>query len=215
LGRVALVAAAAAAFFVSASAANAGVVARPVGDGLVLRTAPAGPVLAHVGVRTKFGSPLALSVSARRGRWLGVITPLLPNGELAWIDSRAVRTSTISVRIDVSLSKRRLRLMQGPAVLAQITVGIGAARTPTPTGSFAVTDRLSGSSYGGVYGCCILALSAHQQRPSPAWRGSDTRVAIHGGALGAISNGCLHASTAALRLLMARVPLGTRVTIRP
>ena len=214
MGRVALVAAVAAALLASASSANAGVVARPAGSGVVLRAVPGGAVLARLGPRTEFGSPLALSVAARRGRWLGVISPLLPNGRLAWIDKRTVRTSRVTLRIEVSLSQQRLRLLEDRRVVAHTSVGIGADATPTPTGRFAVTDKLPGAAYGGVYGCCILALSAHQPRPSPTWSGSDTRIAIHGGALGAISNGCLHASTDALRVLMARVPLGTPVTIR-
>jgi lipoprotein-anchoring transpeptidase ErfK/SrfK len=209
-----LVAAIAAALLASAASAHAAVVARPAGAGVVLRTAPGGSVVARLGQRTEFGSPLAFAVAARRGRWIGVMTPLLPNGKLAWIESRSVRTSTVWTRIVVSLSTQRLTLLRGRTVLTRIPVGIGAAGTPTPTGQFAVTDKLSGARYGDVYGCCILALSAHQPHPSPTWSGSDTRIAIHGGALGAISNGCVHATPEALRFLMARVPLGTRVTIR-
>ena len=170
--------------------------------------------MARLGIRTEFGSPLALAVEARRGRWLGVISPLLPNGRLGWVDGRTVHTASVQTRIEISLSKQRLVLLRGKKVLERTSLGIGAAATPTPTGRFAVTDKLSGEAYGGVYGCCILALSAHQQHPSPTWTGSDTRIGIHGGALGAISNGCLHASTNALRFLMTHVPLGTRVTIR-
>jgi hypothetical protein len=215
LSRFALIAAGAVLLCGDAVCAHAGVVARPLGSELVVRAAPAGAVLARLGRRTEFGSPVALAVAARRGRWLGVITPLRPNGKLAWIDARTVRTSTVTLRIDISLSKQRLQLLEGGIVLARTHLGIGAAGTPTPTGRFAVTDKLVGAGYGAVYGCCILALSAHQPRPAPDWRGSDTRIAIHGGALGAISNGCLHAPTSALRILMAHVPLGTRVMIRP
>jgi hypothetical protein len=89
-----------------------------------------------------------------------------------------------------------------------------SADSPTPTGSYAVTDRLAGAEFSGAYGCCILALTAHQERPRGTWSGSGTRIAIHGGALGAVSNGCLHASESALRFLMTHVPLGARVTIR-
>jgi lipoprotein-anchoring transpeptidase ErfK/SrfK len=104
--------------------------------------------------------------------------------------------------------------LRGRTRLTRIPVGIGSASSPTPTGTYAVTDELSGARYGSVYGCCILALSGHQPRPPSGWTGSDTRLAIHGGAQGAVSSGCLHASTSALRFLMAHVPLGTRVTIR-
>ena len=94
-------------------------------------------------------------------------------------------------------------------------VGIGAPGTPTPVGRFAVTDKLNGAAYSAVYGCCILALSAHQTHLPSGWTGGD-RIAIHGGSIaGAVSTGCLHASTAALRYLMRLVPLGARVVIHP
>ena len=76
-----------------------------------------------------------------------------------------------------------------------------------------MTDRLAGAEFSSAYGCCILALTAHQEHPRSGWTGG-TRIAIHGGALGAASNGCVHAPEEALRFLMTHVPLGTRVTIR-
>ena len=214
MGRVALAASVAAVVFASASPADAGLVARPLTGQVVLRAAPGGAVVARLAGRTEFGSPLVYSVRARRGRWLGVIAPQLPNGRLAWIDARSVRTANVAVRIDVSLSRRTLELFRGGNVLRRVSLGIGAVASPTPTGVYAVTDRLPGAEFSrSAYGCCILALSGHQERPTIAWTGG-TRLAIHGGALGAVSNGCLHAPEAALRFLMTHVPLGTRVTIR-
>ena len=214
MGRVALVGAVAAALLASAASARAGIVAQPLGSALVLHAAPAGAVVATLSRRTEFGSPLVLAVAARRGRWLGVITPLLPNGRLAWIEAWSVRESSVSLHLEISLGAQRLLLLRGRTVLARIPVGIGAPGSPTPTGTFAVTDKLAGARFSSVYGCCILALSGHQPHPTSGWTGSDTRLAIHGGAPGAVSGGCLHATTAALRFLVARVPLGTRVTIR-
>jgi lipoprotein-anchoring transpeptidase ErfK/SrfK len=100
-----------------------------------------------------------------------------------------------------------------------MTVGIGRSGSPTPTGRFAVTDRLAGSNYGSYYGCCILALSAHQPYLPAGWPGGN-RIAIHGtnapSTIGTASSaGCLRARDADLRVLMRRVPLGTPVFIRP
>jgi hypothetical protein len=94
-------------------------------------------------------------------------------------------------------------------------VGIGAARSPTPIGRFGVTDKLTGLN-PAAYGCCILALSAHQTHLPPGWAGGD-RIAIHGGGgIGAAtSNGCLHATEGVLRWLMRRVGLGTQVVVHP
>src|SRR4051794_33181408 len=213
VGRVALAAAVAAAFLVSASAADADVVARPLKGRVVLRAAPGGAIVARLNGRTEFGSGLFYAVRARRGHWLGVIAPQRPNGVLSWIDARTVRTWRTTVRIDVSLSRRTLELIRGRKVVMRVPLGIGAVASPTPTGEYAVTDRLAGAEFSSAYGCCILALSAHQEHPTSTWNGG-TRIAIHAGAPGAISNGCLHAPEGALRFLMTHVPLGTRVTIR-
>ena len=192
----------------------AAVVARPVAGGLLVRESPAGDVVVRLGRRTPFGSPVVVSVAKRRGRWLGVITPGVPNDRLGWVEARKVRMSKVPVRLEVSLSARRLLVLRKNKIVARIKVGIGSATTPTPTGRFAITDKLPGAELSPAYGCCVLALSGNQPHPPPGWGGSETRIAIHGGAFGAISAGCLHARTSALRFLMAHVPLGTRVTIR-
>ena len=146
-----------------------------------------------------------------------VVTTALPNGRLGWIDAPrgALRLSRTRVTLDVDLSRRLLRIRTGARVVRRIRVGIGAPGSPTPIGRFAVTDKLNGADYSPVYGCCILALSAHQTHLPTGWTGGD-RIAIHGGSTaGAVSAGCLHASTAALRYLMRLVPLGAQVVIHP
>jgi hypothetical protein len=183
--------------------------------GVPLRSRPFGKILERLPGQTQFGSPQALSVvRARRGRWLAVTTPELGNGQLGWIDARAGGLSYARTRLtlEIDLSRRTLVLRDGRRVLRTAAVGIGGPGSPTPTGRFAVTDKLDGAAYSAVYGCCILALSAHQTNVPAGWRGGD-RVAIHGGGLGAGSAGCVHATKADLRYLMRRVRLGTPVTI--
>jgi hypothetical protein len=186
---------------------------------VTMRSAPGGTVLKRVGARTEFGTPTALSVVKRHGRWLGVTTAVRPNGRLAWVDghSRALRRSATRLTIRVDLSARRIELRRGDRVLERGVASIGRPGAPTPTGRFAVTDKLRGDRFGAYYGCCILALSGTQPKPPPGWPGG-TRVAIHGtpnpATLGnADSAGCVHASTATLQTLMRRVPVGTPVFI--
>lgn len=202
--------------------ANPGrLVVRPrTGGQVVVRARPRGPVVARLGARTEFGSPTTLLVSERRGRWLGVVTTHVSNGRLGWVDSRAdaLSTSTTRVRITIDLSARRLVVRRGDRVLRRITVGIGRPSSPTPVGRFAVTDKLPGSRYGSYYGCCILALSAHQPNLPAGWTGGD-RIAVHGtndpGSIGAAASaGCPRARDADLRYLMRVVPLGAPVTVR-
>jgi lipoprotein-anchoring transpeptidase ErfK/SrfK len=202
--------------------ANPGrLVVRPrAGGQVVVRARPRGPVVARLGARTEFGSPTTLLVSERRGRWLGVVTTHVPNGRLGWIDSRAdaLATSTTRVRVTIDLSARRLVVRRGDRVLRRTTVGIGRPSSPTPVGRFAVTDKLPGARYGSYYGCCILALSAHQPNLPAGWTGGD-RIAVHGtndpGSIGAAASaGCPRARDADLRYLMRVVPLGAPVTVR-
>jgi lipoprotein-anchoring transpeptidase ErfK/SrfK len=103
-------------------------------------------------------------------------------------------------------------LRSGQRVLRRASIGVGRPGSPTPTGRFAVTDKLDGAAINPVYGCCILALSAHQTNVPSGWRGGN-RIAIHGGGTGAVSAGCVHAGETDLRYLMRVVPLGTPVTI--
>ena len=104
-------------------------------------------------------------------------------------------------------------------MLRRFGVGVGAAASPTPTGRFAVTDKLVGAQFSAAYGCCILALSAVQPNLPAGWAGGN-RVAIHGTLASsdfgrAVSAGCVHAPDSDLRYLMSIVPLGTPVVIRP
>ena len=194
-------------------------VARPRGAA-VLHTRPGGPVAARVAAGTEFGSPQMLSWPHRRGRWLGVVSAALPNGKLGWLprDDRALSVKRVRYSLRADLSARSLVLRRGGRSIARISVAVGRPGSATPTGRFAVTDKLSGSRFGPYYGCCILALSGHQPNPPAGWHGGD-RLAIHGtnapGTVGqASSAGCLRAADKDLAVLMRRVPLGTPVFIR-
>jgi lipoprotein-anchoring transpeptidase ErfK/SrfK len=189
------------------------------GKSVDVRTKPGGRVITSVGSTTEFGSPTTLSVAKRRGAWLGVTSTALPNGTIGWVKrSRAAlapASTRLSIRID--LSKRRLELRSGRRLVRRASVGIGRPGSETPTGRFAVTDKLR-NTYGPFYGCCIVALSGHQPHTPPGWTGGN-RLAIHGtdnpASIGVPSSaGCLHADADDLKVLMRRVPLGTPVFIR-
>ncbi len=192
------------------------------GHTVSLRSRPFGPVVAHVGSITRFGSPRALGVVAtRRGRWLGVTEPGIGNNRVVWMDAGAhgVHYAHTKLELDVDLSDRTLALRRGATTVRRMGVGVGAFDSPTPTGRFSVTDKLRGAGFSASYGCCILALSAVQPHLPDGWTGGN-RVAIHGALSAsdfgeAVSAGCVHARERDLRFLMRVVPLGTPVVIRP
>jgi hypothetical protein len=190
-----------------------------VRSGVALSERPGGPARLKVGSTTEFGSTRVLGVAARRGGWLGVVTTERPNNRLAWVrrGSPGLRLRRTGWSLHADLSDRTLTLRKGGRRVRHMAVAIGRPGSETPTGRFAVTDKLNGASYGPYYGCCILALSGHQPNTPPGWTGGD-RLAIHGtdapSTIGAAASaGCLRASDADLRRLMREVPLGTPVFI--
>ena len=187
---------------------------------IALREKPGGPAAVRVGSTTEFGSPRVLAVGARRGDWLGVVATERPNNRLGWLrrDNPALKLRRTGWSLHADLSDRTVTVRKDGRRVHRLTVAIGRPGSETPTGRFAVTDKLSGSSYGPYYGCCILALSGHQPKTPPGWTGGN-RLAIHGtdspSTIGmAASAGCLRASDADLPPLMAKVPLGATVFIR-
>jgi hypothetical protein len=191
----------------------------PPGRTVVLHDRPRGRAVARLPARTEFGSPRALAVIERKNGWLGVSTTALANDRLGWIDPRArLLYDRTPVELEADLSRRTLSARSDGQVLRRMRVTIGGPASPTPTGRFAVTDKLRGADFGSYYGCCILALSGRQPNLPPGWQGGDL-LAIHGGPSwvlgGKLSAGCLHAAEADLHWLMRRVPLGTPVTIHP
>ena len=181
-----------------------------------LYSKPGGKVLRSVNSESEFGSPRVLSVARRQGNWLGVITPLLPDGKLGWVRDDGTKLDRFWTRysLRIVLSKRQMQLRYDDRLLKRFTVTIGTTASATPKGRFAVTDALDfGASPD--YGCCALALSGHQSNLPVGWLGGD-RIAIHGtpGPVGqAASHGCIRATDATMRLLFGRVPLGTPVFI--
>jgi hypothetical protein len=189
--------------------------ATPRGDSVVLRDRPGGRALATVRSRTEYGSWQAVGVAETRGDWVGVISTALPNGVLGWVPRKELNLREVDWSILISLGARTLVLRHDGEVVRRVRVGIGASDSPTPVGRYVVTDHIDPVEYGSSgYGCCILALSGHQPHPPAGWdRSRDWRLAIHGGAPGAISAGCVHADESTLRFLMRMTPLGTPVTV--
>jgi lipoprotein-anchoring transpeptidase ErfK/SrfK len=190
-------------------------VKRAVGE----RSAPGhrGRVLGTIAAHTAFGSPTAVPVVRREGAWLGVISVLAGNGHLGWIPASAASLSSDNWRIYISLDRQQITVVYGNQVVRRIQTSTGVPGASTPTGHFAVTDRLSTGVTEGPYGCCILALSATQPLHLSDWDGGN-RIAIHAtndtAGLGhPASHGCAHVNDAEGSWLLHHVPDGTPVVI--
>ncbi len=190
------------------------------GRSIAVRSRPGGRVIRRLGDRSELGSRRVLSAVTTRGPWLGVASSARTDGRLGWVDGRssALTLTAAEVSIQADLSRRRVELRSGSRVLLRARVTIGRPGSSTPTGRFAVTDKLNGRDMSPYYGCCILALSGTQPNLPAGWSGGD-RLAIHGtddpGSIGTASSaGCLRAGESDVKRLMRLVPLGTLVEVR-
>jgi L,D-transpeptidase catalytic domain len=180
---------------------------------------PGGKLLFRVLPKTIYGRRLILSVTHRHGRWAAVPTFLVPNSRRAWVyvDRHTFVVRRTRWRLSADLSARTVTVLHGDQRVRTVRVTIGAPSTPTPPGTYAITDKLKGRPFGSSFGCCILALSGHQ--PKILTGSVDGRLAIHGtdrpDLVGArASQGCLRARDRDVRWLTRTVPVGTQVTIR-
>jgi lipoprotein-anchoring transpeptidase ErfK/SrfK len=190
-------------------------VTRPVAE----RSAPGkrGHVLGTLATHTEFGSATAVPVVRRSGAWLGVISVLAGNGHLGWIPASATSPTNVGWRVYVSLDRQRITVRFGDEIVKRMRTSTGVAGASTPTGHFAVTDRLSTGVAEGPYGCCVLALSAVQPLHLSDWDGGN-RIAIHAtddtADLGhPASHGCAHVDDADGHWLLEHIPDGTPVVI--
>lgn len=179
---------------------------------------PAGTPVFRIEGETEWNSPRVLAVVKRRGRWVGVLAPELKNGHVGWIRMRNVSTfDTVTWSLHVDLSRRQIVVRRAGKVVRRVLVGIGREGHSTPTGTFAVTDRLRVHDPASPYGCCVLALSGHQVRLPPGWPGGD-RLAVHAtsdlsGLGNRVSLGCMRSHPRDAGWLIKKVPLGAPVFI--
>jgi lipoprotein-anchoring transpeptidase ErfK/SrfK len=188
----------------------------------IVRAKPAGKALLKIGTETtwkakSWRNPRVLPVLAVQGQWLKVIATELPDNKTGWIDAADTQVLTNPYSIAVDLGRRTITVTKDGKTVRRFKAAVGEQGTATPTGDFAVTDRLSFRDAGSAYGCCALALSAHQHEFSSDWKGGD-RVAIHAtpakASIGrAATHGCMRIDDDAARWMIKVIPLGTVVKI--
>jgi lipoprotein-anchoring transpeptidase ErfK/SrfK len=183
-----------------------------------LRASPDGRRMATIGTRTEFKSARVLAVVGERPGWLRVMDAELKNGQTGWIQASDAQRGMVDYKLKVDLSARRLEVLKDGRVIRRIRTAVGEQGTPTPTGRFAVTDKVPFRDRGSPYGCCALALTAHQPNTPSEWTGGD-RIAIHAtparASIGrSVTLGCMRVPDPDAEWMMKQVPLGTPVSIR-
>ena len=164
------------------------------------------------------GTPEALLVTQSRGSRVEACSPTRPNGSRGWIDLDRVTLTHTNLSVDVSLRERHLRVTRGGADILDAPVAIGAPETPTPTGSFYLTELLSPATPDGPYGPFAFGLSAHSDVLTD-FAGGDGTVGLHGtnapDSIGKpVTHGCLRVNNVTVRTLATTLGLGTPITVR-
>jgi lipoprotein-anchoring transpeptidase ErfK/SrfK len=194
---------------------------------VVARKEPSGAA-ARVATLKPYGSwnggPVVLAIAEVRDidgvRWLRVRLPLRPNGSSGWLQEDSVEVRRLRYRVEVSRRARTLTLLRDGARVASTRVVIGAAATPSPTGTFAVLEVVR-QPKGSLLGPWALHLTAHST-VLDNYGGGPGRVALHGrsGTLrrdplgSARSHGCIRMPNAFVARLHDVAVEGTPVIIR-
>jgi lipoprotein-anchoring transpeptidase ErfK/SrfK len=197
--------------------AGQGAVIAYVSRPIPMRTRPGGRVITVLQRKTAFGSPTYVLVRHVRDRWLGVITTAAGNNRIGWIPAAGVELARDGWSIHAHLSRHLLDVYHDGRLVRHFRIATGKPSAPTPTGLYAVTDRLTTGDPAGPYGCCILALSAKAPHHIADWTGGN-RIAIHStpetSSIGySVSHGCMRLTLAEGQWLIRHIPLATPVRI--
>src|SRR5262249_28097067 len=144
-----------------------------------------------------------------------------PNDAAAWIPADRARLTSTRWRIVVSLRRRTVALEREGEVVHTYQAVVGKPSTPTPTGLFAVSERISQPDPHGFYGPWVLLLTAYSNTLQHFDAGPG-QISIHGrdgpslrDPLGsARSHGCVRIDNDAIDLLARVAVEGTPVVIQ-
>jgi lipoprotein-anchoring transpeptidase ErfK/SrfK len=175
-------------------------------------------VVTTLSARTAYRQPRTLLVTEQQPGWLHALLPIRPNGTSGWVRDTDVTLGNSPYKITVDLAQHHLWLTKDGQPVIDSAVVIGRPNTPTPTGTFYITDPVDlRSSPNGAYGAFALGLSGFSNVLFE-FNGGPGQIAIHGtpnpDQLGQdISNGCVRVPNDVIVQIAAQAPLGTPVVI--
>lgn len=200
-------------------------VARVVANSPLYSAPGAGRQIGRVRTATDWsGAPqylMVLGSAMHDGRqWLLVRLPWRPNDARGWLLRDRVELLHSPWFLELSLTARRLSLYRQGRRVASYRAVIGHPKTPTPTGLFAILERVRQPDPKGFLGPWAIHLTAHSE-VLRRFDGGPGRIAIHGrGGLSfrdplgsARSNGCIRIDNGPVKRLVRLLP-GTAVRVR-
>ena len=139
-----------------------------------------------------------------------------PNGSSGWVPSSAVKLASDPYALVATTETNQLVLYKGGTAQRTYSVATGTGGTPTPHGSFYLTELLAPTNSG--YGPYAYGLSAFSDVLN-SFGGGPGQIGLHGtneaSSIGqAASHGCIRLQNADITALAKLLPLGTPIQIR-
>lgn len=196
-------------------ATTSGEVATAINAEVVVLGEPDGGEVARFANPNASGAPLVFLVEEPAGDWLRVQLPMRPNGSSGWVRASDVTIASLEYRLEVSTAERTVTLLKGTESVRTFPAAIGTGDTPTPLGSFFLTELLAPTNEG--YGPFAYGISAFSDVLN-SFGGGPGQIGIHGtddsDSIGqAASHGCIRLSNEDITYLAGILPLGTPVVI--
>ena len=148
-----------------------------------------------------------------------VYLPVRPNGSTGWVRASDVDVTTVTYRIEVSITEHRLRVFDGEDIIVDEPIGVGTADRPTPGGIYYLKELLQPPDPSGLYGTFAYGLSGFSNVLT-SFNGGAGVIGIHGtndpASVGTdVSSGCIRLTNDVINRLVNDIglPLGTPVEI--
>ena len=156
-------------------------------------------------------------VKRREGTWFDVYVPRRPDGSTAWVTAGEVALRRDPYEVVADLAHHTVVVRDGSRVIVRARAATGKPSTPTPVGTFFVTELLRQPDPHGAYGPYAYGLSAfshvlHHFGGGPGqigFHGTDEPQVIGTSA----SHGCIRVANGVIRRLAFLLPLGTPVVV--
>jgi lipoprotein-anchoring transpeptidase ErfK/SrfK len=160
-----------------------------------------------------FSHRLVFRIRETQGNRYLVDLPIRPNGSTGFIDKQNINVVKTEFFIRVSLSAHTVTVYQRGAILLTDKVGVGKKGTPTPLGTFYVSELARVTNKGSEYGPWAFGISAFSPKIT-RFKGGSGQIGFHGTNrpqdIGKdVSHGCIRVSNATITKLAKVLPQGT------
>ncbi|MET3767848.1 lipoprotein-anchoring transpeptidase ErfK/SrfK [Marisediminicola sp. UYEF4] len=199
----------------SPTPAPVGIAATAGGASVAVHSAPEGELVDTLASPISSGAPLTFLLVEDRGDWLRVALAQRPNGSMGWIRASEVSLARLEYSLVVSTAENTLSVYRNDELVEAYPAATGTGGTPTPLGSFYLTELLEPTNAG--YGPFAFGLSAFSDVLT-SFGGGPGQIGLHGtedtASIGtAVSHGCIRLSNEVITALAQVLPLGTPITI--